>query len=123
MSKIDEFKSFVKRNPSLISYVKLNEKSWQNFFELYDLYGEDSNVWNEYLQKSTEKDSYNSNKMTNNNTWSELINMAKKMDVNKVQEGIVSLQKAIGLVSDLFIKDDKKVPEYKPRPLYRNFED
>ena len=31
------------------------------------------------------------------------------MDVNKVQEGIVSLQKAIGLVSDLFVKGEQKV--------------
>lgn len=53
MAKIDNFKLFVKNNPNLITYVKNNTMSWQKFYELYDLYGEDNNVWNEYLNKDT----------------------------------------------------------------------
>ena len=53
-----------------------------------------------------------------------MLNMAKNMDVDKVQEGITSIQKAIGLVSDLFIKDKKNTTtEYQPRPLYKRFDD
>ena len=51
--------------------------------------------------------------------------MAKNMDVDKVQEGITSIQKAIALFSDLFIKgeNDTAKNNYTPRPVYRSFED
>ena len=121
MSKIDDFKEFVRKNPGLISQVKENNMTWQQFYEFYDLYGEDKNIWNNYIKGNISEN--NSNNKSTSNSLSEIINMAKNMDVNKVQEGIVSLQKAIGLVSDLFIKDNNKTTEYKPRPLYKHFED
>ena len=46
MTKIDNFKDFVKRNPNLVTYVKKGQNTWQNFYELYDLYGEDNSIWN-----------------------------------------------------------------------------
>ena len=49
MAKMDDFKSFVKKNPNLVNYVKNDTMSWQKFYELYDLYGEDENIWGEYL--------------------------------------------------------------------------
>ncbi len=122
MSKIDEFKEFVRKNPSLISQVKNNNMTWQQFYEFYDLYGEDKNIWNNYIRSNNVEN--NSNTKSTSSSLTEIINMAKNMDVNKVQEGIVSLQKAIGLVSDLFVKDNSnKTSEYKPRPLYKHFED
>lgn len=122
MSKIDEFKEFVRKNPSLISQVKNNNMTWQQFYEFYDLYGEDNNIWNNYIRSNNVEN--NSNIKNTNSSLTEIINMAKNMDVNKVQEGIVSIQKAIGLVSDLFVKDNNnKTSEYKPRPLYKHFED
>ena len=58
MAKIDNFKLFVKNNPNLITYVRNNTMSWQKFYELYDLYGEDNNIWSEYLNnKSNSNDS------------------------------------------------------------------
>lgn len=122
MSKIEEFKEFVRKNPSLISQVKNNNMTWQQFYEFYDLYGEDKNIWNNYIRSNNVEN--NSNTKNASSSLTEIINMAKNMDVNKVQEGIVSLQKAIGLVSDLFVKDNtNKTSEYKPRPLYKHFED
>lgn len=122
MSKIEEFKEFVRKNPSLISQVKNNNMTWQQFYEFYDLYGEDKNIWNNYIRTNNLEN--NSNTKNTSSSLTEIINMAKNMDVNKVQEGIVSLQKAIGLVSDLFVKDNtNKTSEYKPRPLYKHFED
>ena len=122
MSKIEEFKEFVRKNPSLISQVKNNNMTWQQFYEFYDLYGEDKNIWNNYIRSNNVEN--NSNTKITSSSLTEIINIAKNMDVNKVQEGIVSLQKAIGLVSDLFVKDNtNKTSEYKPRPLYKHFED
>lgn len=118
MDKKEQFKAFVRKHPILIEYVENNQMTWQKFYEIHDLYGEDETVWNKYLNNTT--------KETNTKTpnWSDLINMAKSIDVDKVQSGITSLQKALGLVSDLFIKDNNQnTTTYTPRPLYRSFED
>ena len=45
------------------------------------------------------------------------------IDVDKVQEGITSLQKTLGLFGDLFVNKGSSNKEYSPRPLYRRFED
>lgn len=123
MVKIDNFKLFVKNNPNLITYVKNNTMSWQKFYELYDLYGEDNSVWNEYLNKdttvnSTETESKKSSK------FSDILDMAKNLDTNKLQDGISSVQKAIGLIGDMLVKDKKPdANTYNPRPIYRRFDD
>ena len=51
--------------------------------------------------------------------------MAKNVDVNKVQEGISSLQKTLGLFGELFASKEagSSKKEYNPRPLYKRFED
>ncbi len=122
-SKIVEFKEFVKNNPFLISYIRKGQKSWQDFYELYDLYGEDEDAWAKFLTESKEEEKDNSNR--NSGYLDELIHMAKNIDVDKVQEGITSLQKTLGLFGELFVGKggDNSTREYNPRPLYRRFED
>ena len=123
MAKIDNFKLFVKNNPNLITYVKNNTMSWQKFYELYDLYGEDNNVWNEYLNKDT---TVNNTKTESkkSNKFSDILDMAKNLDTNKLQDGISSVQKAIGLIGDILVKDKKPdASTYNPRPIYRRFDD
>ncbi len=44
MASVDSFKGFVKKNPILITFVRNNEMTWQKFYEIYDLYGEDKNI-------------------------------------------------------------------------------
>lgn len=123
MAKIDNFKLFVKNNPNLITYVKNNTMSWQKFYELYDLYGEDNSVWNEYLNKNT---TVNTTKTESKKSskFSDILDMAKNLDTNKLQDSISSVQKAIGLIGDILVKDKKPdVSTYNPRPIYRRFDD
>ena len=123
MTKIDNFKLFVKNNPNLITYVRNNTMSWQKFYELYDLYGEDNNVWNEYLNKDT---TVNTTKTESkkSNKFSDILDMAKNLDTNKLQDGISSVQKAIGLIGDILVKDKKPdASTYNPRPIYRRIDD
>lgn len=134
--KKEEFKEFVRKNPGLISYVKNNEMTWQKFYEMYDLYGEDENAWGDYIKKEE------SSGVTQNNTdstvsnaakagiagltLSEVVNWFKSVDLDGLQESIGSVQRVLGVVQDFSKKDDAKASPktvYKPRPLYKHFED
>ena len=121
-SKMVEFKEFVKNNPFLIGYIRRGEKSWQDFYEVYDLYGEDEDVWVKFLEEK-EEESNNKATTSGGGYWDEFVKMAKSIDMNKVQEGISSLQKTLGLFGDLFVNKGSSSKEYSPRPLYRRFED
>ena len=123
MSK-DTFKIFVKNHPELASHVMNNKASWQQFYELYDLYGEDNSVWDNYIKKSnitTQRNIINSRE----NAMGELIKMVKNVDLASVQKTVGNLQKTIGLLQDLGIGSTATAASksYEPRPMYRYFED
>lgn len=115
MSK-ENFKIFVKDHPELIDTVKSNEYSWQKLYEIYDLYGEDMSVWNEYITKGGKGDT----------SMRELINTVKGFDTDTIQRGIGGIQRALELFSGLINKESTtpEVPKsYEPRPIYKKFED
>lgn len=124
MGNLDNFKNFVKNNPHLITYVNNGSYTWQKFYEMYDLYGEKHDIWNNFIKKEEVKEKAHEEKKK---PWDDFINMAKNIDVDKIQSGISSLEKALALVGDIFVsKDSNKTPskeEYKPRPIFRRFED
>ena len=111
MDNLDDFKKFVKQNPNFANYIKDGTMTWQKFYELYDMYGEDSSVWDEYKKDNTKK-----------TTLTDVINLAKNIDVNKLQDGVNSISKAVGLFSELFTSN-KETNVYKPRAVYQRFDD
>lgn len=122
MSK-DTFKEFVKKNPNLIKYVKNNEMTWQKFYEMYDLYGENNDIWKSYLQEKKVDDTIKGT--TNILGLTEFINWLKTVNLDGLQEGIGNIQRVIGIFQDFSKKEDNdnKESEYKPRPIYKHFED
>lgn len=118
MTKIDDFKLFIKDNPKLVSYVKGGTKTWQEFYEIYDLYGEDKKIWDEYLSKEKKSTSINKNNINIDN----ILEYARNIDMNKLEEGITSIQKAISLFSGMITKDNNQ-DNYTPRPVYQRLDD
>ncbi len=116
MSKIDEFKDFVKTNPSLLKYVNNNEMSWQKFYEMFDLYGSDNSVWNKYLNKTEIVES------TKALGFIDVLGWLKNLDLDSFQNNINSIQRVVGVLQDLGTNETKK-ETYKPRPVYKHFED
>ena len=124
METKEKFKDFVKENPRLLKFVKSGEMSWQKFYKMYDMYGDKEEVWQDYLKEQP----------TNNRTAStiesagmagsigEIMNFIKNIDLDSVQNGVNSLQRVLGVLQD-FGTNTPKQEEYKPRPLYKHFED
>lgn len=121
MSK-ESFKSFARKTPSLAQHVNNNEITWQRLYEMYELYGENSNVWDKYKDSGASKIA---NKITTGErSIKELIGMVKDMDMDKVRQGIDGIQKAIGLIQDLGIGNKNQIGNaYQARPIYKHFDD
>ena len=118
MDKKESFKEFAKQHPELIEHVKNNNMTWQKFYEIYDIYGEDDSVWEKYIRKD------------NNNVFNadELRTKIKSIDMNSIQDHIKTAQKALSIVSEL---TGSKVASKEitnnlpkvPRPINKFFED
>lgn len=124
MDKKTMFREFIKTRPELVNYVMRGEASWQKFYEIYDLYGEDENVWSKYQNVD--------DRVGVADGISKITNIVKNVDMNSIKSHINTAQKAIDLVQDLATKkvDDvvnnaanlAKGP-VAPRPLNKFFED
>ena len=116
MSK-ESFKEFIKNKPYLAKAVFDGKTSFQKLYEAYDLYGEEGDVFNNYLN--------NTIGTTNNKTTSfnEVVNMFRNMDLDAIQKGVTSLQKAVNLVEEIIPKHDNNIPNYDERPINRYYED
>ena len=110
--KIDEFKKFVRAKPYLINYVKNNKMTWQQFYEIYDLYGEDDSIWNDFKKNNSD---------TNlTNTIKGVFNLFKGIDLNSVQKALTSLDKAIEAFKGF---NNSSNDIYEERPKNKYFED
>lgn len=116
MDKKEEFKLFVKKNPRLIKFIKDGSMSWQKFYEIYDLYGDDNAAWKDYLSNIEVT-------TTSSIGVAEVVNWFKNIDLDGFQDSINSLQRVISVFQDLGVKNNNKKEEYKPRPIYKHFED
>ena len=107
MSK-DNFKTFVRAKPELAKYVQEKNMSWQSLYELYELYGENSDIWKDY----------STNKF--NATITDVFNTIKNIDIEKLQSGIESIQNTISLVQNI---GNNNSTTYEPTPKYQHIDD
>lgn len=116
MEKKEEFKNFVKTKPELIDYVKNGEMTWQKFYEIYDLYGEDDKAWENYRAQVEPVN------------VSKIGDIVKGIDVSSIQKHIETAQKALGLVQEMTTKNVSNTASItkgpsSPRPINKFFED
>ena len=113
MSK-ESFKLFAKSHPELIEYVNNGKMTWQNFYEIFEIYGEDNEVWKTYFHRDSKLD------------FSSIKDIFKNIDSDNIQKHINNAQKAIGVVQELAGKK-ADIPTIKgptsPRPINNIFED
>ena len=111
MDKKEAFKAFISSHPELITYVKNKEATWQDFYEIYDIYGDNVEAWSKYFN--------------NNNTDSigELTKLFKNVNMDNVQKHINNAQKAVGLIQELTKKSVPDIITKTPRPITKFFGD
>lgn len=124
MSK-ELFKIFAKSHPELASKVLSRNVSWQQLYELYEIYGEDNSIWNNYLDSTGNSSDINNNSIKEQTSFKDLFNTFKNLDMESVQQGVSNLQKTIGLLQDLGLGAAKNISSntYEPRPIYQHFDD
>ena len=107
MSK-ENFKLFARNHPELISSVMNGSTSWQKLHELYDIYGDNSDIWSKYITSTSDV------------SFKEVFNKVKNIDMDSFQKGIDNLQKTIGMIQNF---GGKRVTPYVPREVYHSMED
>lgn len=117
MSK-ETFKSFARVHPELANSVINGNATWQQLYELYEIYGENNSIWNNYFNNNSVIDSISNGA----STFKDFVNTFKNLDMDSVQKSISNIQKTIGLIQDLGISN-KSDSSYEAKPIYKRFED
>lgn len=122
MAKKEEFKTFASKHPELVRYIKSGETTWQNLYEIYDIYGEEESAWQNYLKKEEPV-------RNNDLNFKSITDKLKNIDLNSIQEHIGTAQKALGIVQELTGKSTTAGATaaasevIEPRPINKIFED
>ncbi len=116
MSKKEEFKKFIKNYPELVPLIKEKSYSWQDLYELYDIYGDKEEVWSQFIKED---------KDLREEPLNELANLVKGVNLENIQKYINNAQKAINVVQELTTKTPPKTPHIPktPRPITKFFGD
>ena len=109
MDKKEEFKLFVRKYPAFATYVENKSTTWQDLYELWDMYGDDDKVFSKYK-------TYTANDLSN------VITSIRNINMDNVKKNLNTIEKGIKLLQD-FVKKDDVTPSYEPRPIFRKFED
>ncbi len=113
MSKIDDFKLFIRNNPKIYKSVINKKTTWQELYEMYDIYGENSDIWDEYINY---EDSFNIKTIIKN---------LRSINSETLETNIDNLQRATKFLEDVtstFITAPKKAKRKDSASNYSEIE-
>lgn len=123
MSK-ESFKSFARSHTELANYVMNSKTNWQKLYELYEIYGENSSIWNDYFSSDSPVTTNRETEFSElSSNFKDLVSHIKNIDLDSVQKGINNIQKALGVLQDIGVGQSNPSNTYEPRPLYQHFDD
>lgn len=93
MSKIDDFKAFMRTMPSIKEEVSNGRYTWQQLYEIYDVYGENDKFWLSYQKSGLD--------------LSTILELIKIVDLDTLSKSFEGIQKVLDLISNLTVKEDK----------------
>lgn len=124
MDKLEKFKEFIRDKEFLIDKVNNNETTWQNLFEIYDLYGENASIFKAPKQESSEYQEETNEQRNDTGVGSEsrvnnLLKAFEGVDVNKINENLEGVRKILSVLGEFTKKDDVKPKRTYERPNNR----
>ncbi|WP_226658393.1 YlbD family protein [Pseudalkalibacillus hwajinpoensis] len=105
--KVQEFKTFVKAHPHVLKKVKQNEKTLQELFEEWMLFGEDDPSWYEEEQKDDRE-------VASEKGIGSMLGAIKQMNFEEVQKGIEQFSGAVYSIQEVLsqFRSKPKPPPY-----------
>ncbi|SDY77043.1 Putative coat protein [Evansella caseinilytica] len=114
---VRKFKVFVKKNPHVLRDVKSGEKTLQDLFEEWLLFGEEDDIWETYRSKENsvsderekeaepepeaEEKQDKSSDTKEGKATKDLIAMLKKMNFNDLQNHLTQFSGVLGSIQEL----------------------
>jgi len=126
MSKKEEFKLFAAQNKYLFDLVREGKTTWQSLYETFDIYGSDASIWEDFKNDSIKEDRKSETKVSDG--VKSILGNLKNVDMDKLEENIGSLQKALGFLEEIVTlrqdkKEEKKTTKRKNTEIERFFDD
>lgn len=126
MNKKEKFKEFIKKHPSFVKSVNGGIISWQGLYELYDIYGENEDVFKEYYIEENTKET-SKEEISDTLSLKNIISTFKEINVDEIKKNLESLQKAVVFLEDFVLPDNKSEKQVEnvvnPKPLDNFFDD
>ncbi|MGG1335810.1 YlbD family protein [Bacillus subtilis] len=97
---INDFKQFVKKHPKLIKEVRKEQRSWQDVYENWVLFGESDPIWDPYREPEEAAEAVPETTQKNDFV-SKMVTAVKKMDVNQMNEQINKMSQSISSLQSL----------------------
>ncbi|MBL3647305.1 YlbD family protein [Bacillus vallismortis] len=97
---INDFKQFVKKHPKLIKEVRKEQRSWQDVYENWVLFGESDPIWDPYREPEEGANAVPET-AEKNDFVSKMVTAVKKMDVNQMNEQINKMSQSISSLQSL----------------------
>ena len=107
---MEEFKKFVRRHPELRNAVREKKATWQSLYEEWFLYGEADSQWDQYKEAAARNEANGKAKSSSDaktttekssgtmgtaEMMAQAIQYIQKMDMNKVQQTMGTVQQFI----------------------------
>ena len=116
MSKLDEFKSFIKDQDEVLDKIHSGKLTWQQVYETYDLYGPSNSLFKQ-------KESEIRNNKTSGNQINNAIKAFQDIDMDKISNNLQSLQKVLGIFSEFNKNGQQDQSHSISKGTYRRYND
>ena len=93
---LENFKSFIKKHPSLVLEVRRGVYTWQEVYEDWYLLGEQNEIWDNYREEGT---TIQEDEVADKEGVASLFEVLKNMDVQSMQKHVANLSQALGTIS------------------------
>lgn len=127
-SRMDEFKIFVRKYPGLKEEVRSNNRTWQNIYEEWSLYGEEDNQWEAFKQIDQVEKTLRENpgilEGLNLDSLKGVVNFVQKINPDKISNTLTSLQRVVQIAQGLGGKKGPSLPShYTNNSMYNSWWD